>query len=227
MKALVLLSGGIDSATCLGIAIKSYGVENVITLSMTYGQKHYKELKAAEDIAEYYGVQHIVIDLKKIFENSNCSLLLHSDKSIPHGSYSKQLESMEAGIVSTYVPFRNGLFLASAASVALSQGCTVVYYGSHADDSAGNAYPDCSEEFNGYMGKAIYEGSGHQLVIEAPFISWTKSQIVKKGIELGVPYNLTWSCYEGKEYPCGVCGTCIDREKAFKLNGMEDPLKKI
>ena len=121
------------------------------------------------------------------------------------------------------MPFRNGLFLSSAASIALSNGCEVIYYGAHSDDAAGNAYPDCSTAFNDAISQAIYLGSGNQLHIEAPFVTWKKADVVKKGLELGVPYELTWSCYEGGDKPCGVCGTCRDRAAAFAANGIQDP----
>lgn len=226
MKALVLFSGGIDSTTCLAIAVEKYGKENVTALSISYGQKHTKEIEAADNIADYYGIEHIYLDLAKIFEYSDCSLLKHSAMDIPEESYAQQLKKTDGKPVSTYVPFRNGLFLASAASIALSKGCSVIYYGAHSDDAAGNAYPDCSDEFNRSMGKAIYTGSGNQLKIEAPFVNCTKADVVKKGLELGVPYELTWSCYQGGDKPCGKCGTCIDRAKAFELNGVEDPAIK-
>ena len=194
MKALVLFSGGIDSTTALGLAIKKYGKDQVIALSVSYGQKHDKEIKAA--IAE----------------------------DIPEESYAEQISKTNGDKpVSTYVPFRNGLFLSSAASIALSKDCEVIYYGAHADDSAGFAYPDCSPVFNQAMNEAIWEGSGHQLKIEAPFVNVSKAEVVRIGLELGVPYELTWSCYEGGEKPCGKCGTCIDRAAAFQANQMEDP----
>lgn len=223
MKALVLFSGGVDSTTCLGLAIDKYGKENVIALSVSYGQKHTKEIECSRKIAEYYGVEHIYLDLAKIFEYSDCSLLEHSDREIPKESYAEQIKKGDGKPVSTYVPFRNGLFLSSAASIALSKDCDVIYYGAHSDDAAGNAYPDCSDAFNKAMGDAIYIGSGNQLRIEAPFVNMTKAEVVKTGLALKVPYELTWSCYEGKERPCGVCGTCLDRAKAFELNGVKDP----
>ncbi len=224
MKALVLSSGGVDSTTALGLAIKKYGKDNVIALSISYGQKHDKEIEAAVKVAEYYGVEQLFLDLAKIFEYSNCSLLQQSTEEIPEESYAEQIEKTEGEKpVSTYVPFRNGLFLSSAASLALSKDCEVIYYGAHADDSAGFAYPDCSPVFNNAMNEAIWEGSGHQLKIEAPFVNMTKADVVKMGIELGVPYELTWSCYEGGDKPCGKCGTCIDRAKAFEANGISDP----
>lgn len=225
MKALVLFSGGIDSTTCLAMAVDKYGKENVTALSVFYGQKHKKEIDAAVLIAEYYGVEYINIDLMRIFSYSNCSLLQNSSEEIPEESYAEQLEKTDGTPVSTYVPFRNGLLLSTAASIALSKECSIIYYGVHSDDAAGAAYPDCTEVFNNAMNTAIYEGSGKQLHIEAPFVSCTKAEIVKKGLELGVPYELTWSCYAGNDEPCGKCGTCIDRENAFTANGIVDPLK--
>lgn len=224
MKVLVLSSGGVDSSTCLGLAVKEYGSENVVALSIYYGQKHDKEVRAADAVAEYYNVEHIKLDLSKMFEYSDCSLLAHSDKEIPKESYGEQIKKTDGKPVSTYVPFRNGLFIASAASIALSKGCSKILYGAHADDSAGNAYPDCSKAFNDAMNAAVYEGSGKLLTVEAPFVGMNKAGVVKKGLEIGVPYELTWSCYEGGDKPCGKCGTCIDREKAFEANGVKDPL---
>lgn len=226
MKALVLFSGGVDSSTCLAMAVDKYGSENVIALSVYYGQKHDKEIKSSQKIAEYYGVKFITIDLALIFADSDCSLLSGSDKEIPQETYAEQLEKTDGKPVSTYVPFRNGLFLSSAASIALSNDCSVIYYGAHSDDAAGNAYPDCSSDFNDAMNRAIYLGSGKQLEIIAPFVNLTKADVIKKGLELGVPYEMTWSCYEGGDKPCGVCGTCRDRIKAFEANGVTDPLMK-
>ncbi len=222
MKALVLFSGGVDSTTCLAMAIDKYGKDKVVALSISYGQKHVKEIEASDKIAEYYGVEHISIDLSKIFEYSDCSLLSSSDKEIPKDTYENQLKGTGGLPVSTYVPFRNGLFLSSAAAIALSKNCDVIYYGAHGDDAAGNAYPDCSDEFNRAMGDAIYIGSGKQLRIYAPFVNKPKSDVVAEGLKLKVPYELTWSCYEGKDKPCGVCGTCIDRRKAFEANGIKE-----
>ena len=227
MKALVLFSGGVDSTTALGMAVNKYGRDNVIALSVSYGQKHDRDIRAAVDIAKQYGVEHLFLDLSKIFQYSNCSLLQQSTEAVPEESYAAQIEKTHGEKpVSTYVPFRNGLFLSSAASIALSKECEVIYYGAHADDSAGFAYPDCSEAFNNAMNEAIWEGSGHQLRIEAPFVNMPKSEVVRIGLELGVPYELTWSCYEGGDVPCGKCGTCIDRAEAFAANGVEDPALK-
>ncbi len=225
MKAVVLFSGGLDSSTCLALAIKKYGKENVLALSVFYNQKHSKELECARKIIEYYGCKHKEIDLKPMFEGSDCSLLSSSDSKIPYGDYKEQLENKEGKPCDTYVPYRNGLFLSCAASIALSNGCEVIYYGAHSDDACLNAYPDTSIEFNEAINKAIYLGSGKALKVEAPFINLTKADVVRIGTELKVPYELTWSCYEGKNKPCGKCATCIDRIKAFKLNGLLDPLE--
>ena len=227
MKALVLFSGGVDSTTCLAMAIEKYGREEVLALSVGYGQKHSKELEAAAAIADYYGVAHQTLDLSLIFEGSECSLLKGSEKEIPKSSYAEQLAETDGSPVSTYVPFRNGLFLASAASIALSRGCSEIYYGAHSDDAAGNAYPDCSKEFNEAINRAISLGSGDQLRVVAPFIGMTKAEVVAVGLKLNVPYKLTWSCYEGKDKPCGICGTCRDRTAAFRANGIEDPATEV
>lgn len=223
-KALVLFSGGVDSTTCLAMAIQKYGNENVIALSVFYGQRHDKEIQAAQKLAEYYGVTWKQLDLALLFADSDCTLLSGVKGEIPKESYAAQLEKTDGKPVSTYVPFRNGLFLASAASIALSNDCEVIYYGAHSDDAAGNAYPDCSEAFHQAMNQAIYLGSGNQLRVEAPFVAQTKAEVVKQGLSLGVPYQMTWSCYEGSDRPCGVCGTCRDRAAAFAANGIVDPL---
>lgn len=223
MEALVLFSGGVDSTTCLGIAVNKYGSENVLALSVSYGQKHTKEIDSARAVAKHYGVELYELDLSEMFRFSDCSLLKGSSEEVPHESYAQQLQETNGSPVSTYVPFRNGLFISSAAAIAISRGCSVIYYGAHSDDAAGNAYPDCSETFNNAMSEAVWVGSGNQVRIEAPFVSKTKADVVKMGLELGVPYELTWSCYEGGDVPCGKCGTCIDRAKAFAENGVSDP----
>lgn len=222
-KAMVLFSGGVDSTTCLALAIERFGKENVIPLSIVYGQKHVKELESVRKILAYYGIEGMNLDLTPMFAYSNCSLLSHSREEVPKTSYAEQLKNRNEAPVSTYVPFRNGLFLASAASLALSKDCAYIYYGAHQDDAAGNAYPDCSAAFYASMYQAVYEGSGKALKIEAPFINWNKTLVIKEGLRLNVPYELTWSCYEGGEHPCGRCATCIDRQKAFEANEIADP----
>lgn len=225
-KAIVLSSGGVDSTTCLALAVAEVGAANITSVSMHYGQKHEKELEAAKAIAAHYGVEHIELDLTPIFSHSNCSLLQHSTNEVPEGEYSEQIDRSKDGMVSTYVPFRNGLFLSAAASLAASiypDEPVNIYIGAHADDAAGNAYADCSEEFIDSMDDAINIGTYNKVTIKAPFANLSKSDVVAKGLELSAPYKLTWSCYVGGDKPCGRCGTCLDRAKAFEANGVSDP----
>lgn len=224
MKVLVLSSGGVDSTTCLAKAVADFGAENVLALSVFYGQKHSKELAAAKAVADYFGVRHITLDLAAVFADSDCSLLAHSDKEIPHEAYADQQAAQGGGEVSTYVPFRNGLFIAAAAGVADAKGCSAIYYGAHSDDAAGSAYPDCSPAFYEAMNSAIFEGTGGKVRLLAPFVELNKAAVVAEGLRLGVPYELTWSCYEGNDLACGVCGTCRDRLAAFAANGADDPI---
>lgn len=220
-EKVVLLSGGIDSTTCLALALQTSKAENVLAVNVFYGQRHDKEVKAAKDVANFYGVELVELDMAKIFERSNCSLLSHSTEKIEHGDYADQ--KRKTGIVSTYVPFRNGLMLAAVASMAMSVGASEIWYGAHMDDAAGSAYPDCSKEFKQKMDAAIREGTAGAVNVVAPLIYLNKAGVVKIGLRLGAPYKLTWSCYEGGDKPCGECGTCIDRAKAFAANGVEDP----
>ncbi len=224
MKLAVLLSGGIDSTTCLAMAVKEAGAENVIALNMHYGQKHEKECLCASKIAAYYKVKYYEHDISSVFKYSNCSLLANSDHEIKHESYAKQLEELGGqGTVETYVPFRNGVMLSIASAISLSLGAEVVYYGAHADDRAGRAYPDCTVEFFNSMNEAVRQGTGGTCILKAPLLYMNKAEVVKTGLGLNAPYKYTWSCYEGDEKPCGTCGTCIDRANAFKANGIKDP----
>ena len=228
MKALVLSSGGIDSTTCLGIAINKYGKENVISASLYYGQKHDKELNCAKKIADYYGVKHIEEDISNIMKYaSNVCSLVKGGKDIQESSYEEQVKANDKGRVDTYVPFRNGLLLSIATAYAdslFANEDVEIFYGAHADDATGSAYADCSPEFADAMNKAINIGTYGKISINRPLINMNKAEVVKIGLELNVPYQLTWSCYEGKDKQCGKCGTCIDRKKAFLENGVEDPV---
>lgn len=222
-KAVVLFSGGVDSTTCLALAIERFGKDNVVPLSIQYGQKHSKELEAAASILAYYGIEGKTMDVTKLFAFSNCSLLTQSTEAIPQGSYKEQQETEGEGTVSTYVPFRNGLFLSAAASLALSLDCGYIYYGAHSDDAAGNAYPDCTEHFYKIYGRCYLRRIRQRMLLRSTIINHNKADVVKEGLRLGVPYHLTWSCYEGGDKPCGHCGTCIDRQAAFEANGVKDP----
>lgn len=226
MRAVVLLSGGIDSTTGLALAVEAWGAENVTALTMFYGQKHAKELESAKAVASYYGVSHQISDLSEVFVFDNNPLLSKSTEELPLGSYEEQIRDND-GMSKTYVPFRNGLFLSYATAIAYSLGAHEIYYGAHADDAAGNAYPDCTPEFYAGMGAAVYEGTGKKVKMVAPFISNNKTGIVGIGLDHKVPYELTWSCYAGHDEACGLCGTCVDRITAFEQNGTKDPIAYI
>ena len=229
-KALVLSSGGVDSTTCVAIAVDELGKENVATVSVFYGQKHAKELKCAQQIADYYDLKHYELDLSNILQYSNCPLLANSTEEIRHESYAEQIAKDGEGMVRTYVPFRNGLLLSSVATIAMSlledgkHDRAFIYLGAHADDAAGEAYADCSVQFTDAMNEAIKIGTYNKVSVRAPFVNMTKKDIVHLGLKYKVPYELTHSCYEGERPCCGTCGTCIDRINAFKANGAVDPV---
>lgn len=228
-KALVLNSGGVDSTTCVGLAIEKHGKENVITASLYYGQKHDKELECARKVAEHYGVKHIEEDISNVMKYAkDVCTLMKGGKDIDHHSYAEQIERDGKGRVATYVPFRNGLLLSIATAYAdsLFPGEEVeIYYGAHADDAAGHAYADCSPEFADAMDKAINIGTYGKITVNRPLINMNKAGVVRTGLAIDVPYELTWSCYEGGEKQCGTCGTCIDRKAAFEANGVKDPVE--
>ena len=229
-KAVVLNSGGVDSTTCVGLAVEKYGKDNVSTLSVFYGQKHAKELECAKKIAAHYEVAHYEVDLSAVMQFSNCPLLSQSTEAIRHESYAEQIAKDGEGMVRTYVPFRNGLLLSSVTALAVSlypDDEVEVYYGAHADDAAGRAYADCSPEFADAMNRAINIGTYEKVTLTAPLINMNKGEVVKTGLAINVPYELTWSCYEGGEKACGTCGTCIDRINAFKANNIEDPIDYV
>jgi 7-cyano-7-deazaguanine synthase len=222
-KAVVLLSGGLDSATVLAIA-RSEGYE-LYALSFRYGQRHVFELEAAARVAARIGVadhRTAVIDLR-VFGGS----ALTGDIDVPKG---RTADEMGLGIPITYVPARNTIFLSFALAWAEVLGSSDIFIGVNALDYSG--YPDCRPEFieafekmASLATKAGVEGR-QALKIHTPLIAMTKAQIIKKGLELGVDYGLTSSCYDpsaaGK--PCGECDSCVLRRKGFEENGMEDPL---
>lgn len=225
MKVVVLLSGGIDSSTLLAAAVSENGAHNVVALSLFYGQKHEREILSARKIAEHYCVQHIEKDITDVFTFSNSALLGKSTEEVPDGSYADDSTHEADGMSKTYVPYRNGLFLSYAAAIAYSIGAGEVYYGAHADDAAGNAYPDCSTDFYEAQNKAIFEGTGRKVSMVAPLIDMFKKDVVEWGLELSVPYAKTWSCYNGGDKACGTCGTCVDRRISFIANGKRDPIE--
>jgi 7-cyano-7-deazaguanine synthase len=225
-KAVVLLSGGLDSATVLAIA-RSQGYE-LYALSFSYGQRHVWELEAANRVAAAIGVaKHRVaqIDLR-VFGGS----ALTDDIAVPKG---RDTEEMSHGIPITYVPARNTIFLSFALAWAEVLGSSDVFIGVNALDYSG--YPDCRPEFieafekmANLATKAGVEGR-QSLKIHTPLIALSKAQIIAKGIELGVDYALTSSCYDPSATgePCGQCDSCLLRQKGFGENGMADPLKYL
>jgi 7-cyano-7-deazaguanine synthase len=222
-KAVVLLSGGLDSATVLAIA-RSDGYE-LNALSFSYGQRHLWELEAAKRVAESIGVAQrrvATIDLR-VFGGS----ALTDDIAVPKG---RATDEMGHGIPVTYVPARNTIFLSFALAWAEVLGSSDVFIGVNALDYSG--YPDCRPEFieafekmANLATKAGVEGR-QRLKIHTPLIALSKAQIIAKGIELGVDYSLTSSCYDPSPAgePCGQCDSCMLRQKGFRENGMEDPL---
>ncbi|MDR0300332.1 MAG: 7-cyano-7-deazaguanine synthase QueC [Streptococcaceae bacterium] len=224
MKALILSSGGNDSTSILSKAVTDYGTKEVATVSIYYGQRHDKEIESARKIADYYGLAHYEFDLSKIYQYSN-SAMLKQGEAIKESSYAEQLEETKGEVpVNTYVPFRNGLFLSIVTALAIEIEASEVWYGAHADDAAGNAYPDCSIEFVDAMAAAIKEGTGGQVVLSAPVVDKNKSEVVAIGLENHAPLWLTWSCYKGEDKQCGLCGTCRDRIEAFKQQHVIDPV---
>ena len=222
LHALVLVSGGLDSTTCLALAVNKHRADNVVALSISYGQRHARELDAANDVAHFYNVPLHTFDLADIFRLSNSTLLDSSKVPLDHASYAELLN--QSPRIPTYVPFRNGLFLSVAAAFAdsLFQDDVELFIGVHSDD-AGNAYPDCSAPFIAAMSAAIRIATYEKIHIVAPFLCQTKADVVKAGLQLDAPYHLTWSCYERGDIPCGQCATCRDRATAFAKNGVKDP----
>lgn len=227
MKAVVSFSGGVDSTTCLAKAIKEYGVENVVGVSIQYGQKHIRELECADNIAKYYGIKRYTLDLSNIFNvNTTCSLLSNNKElEIDKRSYDEQYETKDTVTVATSVPYRNGLFVTALVSFGQSlfpNEKIKVYLGNHKDGDAGHAiYPDCSKDFSDKLNEAVKEGTANMVELVAPYADCIKAEIVKDGLSMGVPYHMTWSCYEGNDTPCGNCGTCRDAIEAFATNGID------
>lgn len=220
MKIIVLNSGGIDSTTCLGMMLEKYNKEDISTITIYYGQTLKKEIECARKIAEYYGVKHYEFDIENIFKYSNCTLLDHSNKKIEESSYEEQYDGNKN--ISSYVPFRNGVILTVATAIAQSlyeNEEVKIILGNHKDDFS---YSDCSIDFTNKMNEAIKAGTNNLVSFEAPVVKLTKEDIVKKGLELEVPYELTWSCYKGKDKACGKCASCICRLDAFKKNNTKD-----
>jgi len=223
-KAVVLLSGGLDSSTVAYIAAKQDN-QKVYPISFLYGQKHFYELECARKVAESLGsVQKIAhVGLRELVQSS---LLGSSDIPTDGVDSSK--------IPSTWVPQRNAIFLALAFAYAEMVDADYIYGGMNAIDYSG--YPDCRPEFLTAIEQALNLASkrvvekGRPLLLRTPLVEMTKIDIIKTGLELGVPYNLTWSCYKGPnelKQACSTCDSCRIRLGAFQKLGLKDPIKYI
>lgn len=212
-KAVVIYSGGMDSFTVLNLAINQ-GYE-VLALSFNYGQRHVKELDYAKSVCAELNIPHKIVDISAI-NSLLAGSSLTDDIEIPEGHYEE--DSMK----STVVPNRNMILLSMAVAYAISSEATKVFYGAHSGDHA--IYPDCRPEFVEKM-KAVCAIADYQATdIVTPFLHQSKIEILAKGLELGLDYSKTWTCYNGREKACGKCGACQERLEAFKLNNQTDPL---
>ncbi|MDR0868230.1 MAG: 7-cyano-7-deazaguanine synthase QueC [Planctomycetota bacterium] len=208
-KALVVFSGGMDSAVALYWAREKFAA--VATVSFAYGAKHNAvEHRHALKTCAKLGVENTLIELPFIGQHFTSSLLA-GGAPVPRGDYN------ETNMASTVVPFRNGIMLAAAAGFAETRNYDYLVLGNHGGDHA--IYPDCRPEFIDGMAAAIYSGTTNGVRLLSPFCRRTKSAIAKIGKELGVDFSLTYSCYEGGEIPCGECATCREREKALRFIG--------
>ncbi len=216
-KALVLLSGGLDSTVALHLAQRE--AKQVYALSFNYGQRHDRELNAAKAIAQKAGVAgHQVVTLN--LSDWGGSSLTDKSMEVENGDITR------TDIPVTYVPARNMVFLSIAASYAEALGIQNIFIGVSQVDYSG--YVDCRQEFIDSMEKTINLGTvmgaekNQPIKIHAPFVNMTKSEEIQLGVELGVDFSLTWSCYRGGEKPCGTCDSCLLRAKAFEDAGVID-----
>jgi 7-cyano-7-deazaguanine synthase len=215
-KHLIILSGGLDSATILGLIKNKYPDDYVYGINFYYGQRHSREQDSAIKIADYYkidlGFFDVTIIMSKFKKNA-----LTGDILVPKGHYKD--DSMKK----TVVPFRNMIFISLVAGYASSNDFTDIYLGVHTGDHS--IYPDCRPEFISVIRQSLLIGDYNQVKLNTPFLYDDKIKIVEKGLKLKIPYDLTWTCYEGKEKACGKCGSCVERLEAFKKNNIKDPLE--
>ncbi len=220
-KVVVLLSGGLDSATCVAIASQGY---DVYALTMDYGSRHSREIEAAKRIASHFDVMDHVI-LKVGLDAIGGSSL--TDKNITL-DMTRTLDDIGTDIPTSYVPARNMTFLSLAVGFAEVVGAGKVYIGANSIDYSG--YPDCRPEFIDAFQKVVDVGTragvkGQPIRIEAPLLHLSKVQIIRKGAELDVPFEHTWSCYSGGEMACGKCEACVLRLAGFREAGLDDPIE--
>lgn len=214
VKTVVLLRGGIDSTVCLAKAVRDFGKDEVAALNIYYGQKTRRELDMAKKAAAHFGVKYIEMDISRIMDFSDCAALAANPLEPGEDKYESQTE----------VPFRNGLMMAVAASVAGSLDAETVQVAHNADEMARLVYPDCRKEFFEAMDEAIKKGTGGKLGLVMPFCEMSKKEVMELGKELKVPFELTWSCFVSDEEPCGYCVGCTGRARAFASIGEDDPL---
>jgi 7-cyano-7-deazaguanine synthase len=222
-KAVVLLSGGMDSCLCAAIALQTHGAENVALLHAGYGQRtQQRERQAFEAIADFYDVHERLIVQLDHLRAIGGSALTDGNIAVPENQLSHGLNGNTIPV--TYVPFRNAHFLSVAVSWAEVIGARSVYIGAVAEDSSG--YPDCRPEYYRVFEELIRVGTRPDTRIEivTPVISLKKSEIIRKGIEMGAPLHLTWSCYQNEDLACGVCDSCVLRLRAFAEAGLCDPI---
>lgn len=212
MNTVVLLSGGLDSAVLLAHLLDAGHACRAV--SVAYGQRHAREVDAAAAVAVRYGVPHEVTALPPSLMAGSA---LTGGEPVPRGHYADPV--MRA----TVVPNRNMLLLAVAGAVAVREGCGAVAYAAHAGDHP--VYPDCRPEFTEAARELLGLCDYRPLDLLTPFVLWDKAGVVRRGAELGVPFGLTWSCYEGAEWHCGRCGACVERREAFSLTGVPDPTR--
>lgn len=213
MRTVVVYSGGLDSTVLLAWCCAQGG--DVAALSVHYGQRHVRELQAAEACCRAFAVPWQCADLRGLQPLLRGSSQTDPAVPVPHGHYTA--ETMQA----TVVPNRNMLLLATALAYAVSTRAARVAYAAHSGDHA--IYPDCRPAFVAAMQQAAALCDAHAVEVAAPFLTWSKAAIVREGAQLGVPFAQTWSCYEGGAVHCGRCGTCVERREAFCLAGVLDP----
>jgi len=212
VRVVAVVSGGLDSAVLL-YDLLARGAR-VKALSVDYGQRHRRELKAAAALCRLRDVRHELVDLRGLKRLLSSSLTTPGAR-VPEGHYA------EANMRSTVVPNRNMILLATAAAWAISSRCDAVAYAAHSGDHA--IYPDCREKFVRALDKAIGLADWHKVRLLRPFVRMRKADIVRRGAALGVPFAKTWSCYKGGARHCGKCGTCVERREAFRLAKVPDP----
>ena len=214
--AIVLASGGMDSCVTTAIANLDY---RLAMLHVGYGQRtEARELRAFNAVADFYEAEHRLVCRLDHLKQIGGSSLTDARIAVEHANLERQ------GIPSSYVPFRNAHFISIAVSWGEVLGATKIFVGAVAEDSSG--YPDCRPEYYAAFNRVITAGTkpDTQLEIVTPVIHMRKSEIVRRGRELGAPLELTWSCYQGQEVACGVCDSCALRLRAFEEAGVEDPL---